>query len=178
MKNQKQEFAELDRALDEFLEKRKAAGQEIKTAAEAESIASTMLGRVLTRLLEGEMNDHLGYRRGEAKVGDNERNGHTTKRLKTDTIGEVRVQMPRDRQGRFLPRSVPKHKRRLEGFDEKILALYARGLTTREIKAYLAEQYRMDVSADFISNVTDEILPELEQWQNRPLESVVRGRQQ
>lgn len=61
MKNQKQEFAELDRALDEFLEKRKAAGQEIKTAAEAESIASTMLGRVLTRLLEGEMNDHLGY---------------------------------------------------------------------------------------------------------------------
>ena len=172
MKNQKQEFAELDRALDEFLEKRKAAGQEIKTAAEAESIASTMLGRLLTRLLEGEMNDHLGYRRGEAKVGDNERNGHTTKRLKTDTIGEVRVQMPRDRQGRFLPRSVPKHKRRLEGFDEKILALYARGLTTREIKAYLAEQYRMDVSADFISNVTDEILPELEQWQNRPLESV------
>lgn len=68
MKNQKQDFAELDRALDEFLEKRKAAGQEIKTAAEVESIASTMLGRLLTRLLEGEMNDHLGYRRGEAKV--------------------------------------------------------------------------------------------------------------
>ena len=170
MKKQSHAFGELDKSLDEFLQKRKEAGQEVKTAAEAESMMSAMLGRLLSRMLEGEMNDHLGYRRGEAKIGDNERNEHTAKRLKTDTIGEVKVEMTRDRQGRFLPRSVPKHKRRLEGFDEKILALYARGLTTREIKAYLAEQYSMDVSADFISNVTDEILPELQQWQNRPLE--------
>lgn len=133
---------------------------------------ASMLGRLFSRILEGEMNDHLGYRRGEIKVGDNERNGHITERLKTETLREVSVEMPRDRQGCFLPRSVPKHKRRLDGFGEKILILYARGLTAREIKAYLAEQYSMDVSADFISNVTDEILPELQQWQNRPLESV------
>lgn len=175
MKDQKQPLAELDKSLDEFLQKRKEADQEIKTAAEAEHIMTAMLVRLLSRFQEGEINDHLGYRRGEAKVGDNERNGHTTKRLKTvktETLGEVSVEVPRDRQGHFLPRSVPKHKRRLDGFGEKILALYARGLTTREIKAYLAEQYSMHVSADFISNVTDEILPELQQWQNRPLESV------
>lgn len=73
-----------------------------------------MLGRLLSRMLEGEMDDHLGYRCGEAKISENERNGHTAKRLKPDTIGEVKVDIPRDRQGRFLPRYVPKHKRRLE----------------------------------------------------------------
>ena len=80
MKKQNHAFAELDKVLQE----RKEAGQEVKTAAEAESMMSSMLGRLLSRMLEGEMNDHLGCRRGEAKIGDNERNGHAVKRLKTD----------------------------------------------------------------------------------------------
>ena len=92
-----EETDELDKSLDEFLQKRKEAGQEVKTAAEAESMMSAMLGRLLSRMLEGEMNDRLDCRRGEAKVGDNERNGHAAKRLKTGTIGKVKVVMPMSR---------------------------------------------------------------------------------
>ena len=114
MKKRNHSLTELDKSIDEFLQKRKEAGQGIKTAAEAESIMSVMLGRLLSRMLEGEMDDHLGYRCGEANISENERNGHTAKQLKPDTIGAVKVDIPRDRQGRFLPRYVPKHKRRLE----------------------------------------------------------------
>lgn len=91
MKDRRQPFAKLDKFLDEFLQKRKEAGQEIKTAAETEHIMTTMLGGLLPRIPEGEMNDHLGYRRGEAKVSGNERNGRTAKRLKTETLAEIMV---------------------------------------------------------------------------------------
>ena len=159
----------LDEAIDQTL---KALGKEPKTAREADDIVTMMMGRLLSRMLEGEMDNHLGYRWGEKKIGDNERNGHSSKTLRSEKHGEIPVDIPRDRKGRFVPRAVPKHKRRLEDFDEKILAMYARGLSTREIREMLLETYGLEVSAEFISDVTDQVTPEVEKWQSRPLAPV------
>ena len=116
------------------------------------------------------MTNHLGYERGGKRVTENERNGHSSKTLKSSSLGNIRIDVPRDRKGEFEPRVVPKHKRQLAGFEDKVLALYARGLSTREIQGFLYDEYGMETSAEFISDVTDAILPEVEKWQNRPLD--------
>ncbi|MFU0841466.1 MAG: Mutator family transposase [Burkholderia sp.] len=161
-----------DKYAEQLLEDMKKSGREIKSSGEAEDIMAHMLGRLLTKMLDGEMTNHLGYGKGEARLGDNERNGHSSKTMKSPKVGSVKVDVPRDRKGRFQPGIIPKHKRNLEGFDEKILALYARGMTVREIQGFLYDEYGMETSAEFISDVTDAILPELEKWQNRPLSPV------
>lgn len=128
---------------------------------------------IVNRALEAEMDHHLGYSAGETPPAEqsNRRNGRSTKRLRTDQ-GEVEVQVPRDREASFEPQLVPKHQRQFAGFDDKILALYARGMTVRDIQAHLAELYGVDVSPDLISRVTDGVMDELRAWQQRPLESV------
>ena len=161
-----------DKLAEQILEDLKKSGREIKSSGEADDFMAHLLGRLLTKMLEGEMTHHLGYEKGQARPGDNERNGHSSKTLKSPKLGTIHVDVPRDRKGRFTPRIVPKHKRTLDGFDEKILALYARGLTTREIQGYLYDEYGMETSAEFISDVTDAILPELQKWQDRPLSPV------
>ena len=168
----KREPDPFDKYAEQLLEDMKKSGREIKTSGQAEDIMAHMLGRLLTKMLEGEMTHHLGYEKGQASSGDNERNGHSCKTVKSPKLGAVRVNIPRDRRGRFLPQIIPKHKRQLDGFDEKILALYARGLTTREIQGFLHDEYGMETSAEFISDVTDAIVPELQNWQNSPLSPV------
>ena len=128
---------------------------------------------VLQAALEAEMTDHLGYERGETPPPGlgNHRNGSSVKTVRTE-VGEVRLDVPRDRQGSFTPQIVPKHARRLEGFDEAIVSLYAKGLTTGEIQAHLAEIYGVDVSRDLVSRVTDKVAEELAAWQSRPLDRV------
>jgi putative transposase len=125
-------------------------------------------------LLEAEMDDHLGYAKGE-KVEEgrraNSRNGYTEKTVKTET-GPMTVQVPRDRDGSFSPKVIPKNLRRLTGFDDKVLALYARGMTTREIQGHLQEVYGTEVSPQLISEVTDTVVERAKAWQNRPLEAV------
>jgi transposase-like protein len=118
-----------------------------------------------------EMSDHLGYRQGESKPEGqtNQRNGASSKTVLTDE-GPIRIDVPRDRQGSFDPLLIPKHERRFTGFDQKIIAMYARGMTVREIQGYLAEMYATEVSAEFISKVTEELADEVTAWQNRPLE--------
>lgn len=128
---------------------------------------------LLERALGAELSHHLGYEKGtgrEEKRG-NTRNGGSRKRIITDN-GPVELTIPRDREGSFAPQIVPKGERRLEGFDERVLALYARGMTVREIQAFLREQYGVDVSPDLISSVTDSVLEEVERWQSRPLEAL------
>lgn len=127
---------------------------------------------LMERMLRGEMTHHLGYPAGEdAPTGiSNRRNGTSEKTLQTDS-GEVTIQIPRDRMGAFDPIIVQKHQRRLPDFDEKVIALYARGLSTKDIQGYLYEIYKTEVSAELISIVTEEVLAELAIWQNRPLES-------
>jgi putative transposase len=128
---------------------------------------------LIERVLGGEMSHHLGNSPGEAKPkpSSNHRNGTSGKTILTDS-GAVRIEVPRDREGTFEPLLIGKHERRFQGFDDKILALYARGMTVREIQGYLEEMYALEVSADFISSVTDAVLSEVTEWQSRPLETM------
>jgi putative transposase len=129
--------------------------------------------RLVERALEGEMTDHLGYekRAPEGKGTGNSRNGKTKKTVKTDA-GEIDIEVPRDRAGEFEPQLVKKRQRRLPGFDDKVIALYARGMTTREIQSGLQELYGVEVSPSLISAVTDSVLDDVKAWQSRPLDSV------
>ena len=128
---------------------------------------------IIERAMGAEMNLHLGYPSGQVKpLGQvNERNGASGKTVITDR-GPVRVGIPRDRDGSFEPILIPKHERRFTGFDERIIAMYARGMSVREIRAFLAESYGTEVSPDFISSVTDEVMAEAFAWQSRPLETM------
>jgi len=126
---------------------------------------------IIERALGGELTHHLGYPPGGSKPEDttNHRNGTGSKTVLTDD-GPLAIEVPRDREGTFEPRFIPKHKRRFTGFDDKVLALYARGMTVREIQGFLAEMYAVEVSPDLISTVTDGIVAEVTAWQSRPLE--------
>ncbi|WP_416400197.1 IS256 family transposase [Alicycliphilus denitrificans] len=129
---------------------------------------------ILERALGAEMSHHLGYAPGQAKPtggSANHRNGKSTKTVLTD-VGALRIDVPRDREGSFEPQLIGKHERRFTGFDDKIIAMYARGMTVREIQGFLAEMYSVDVSPELISRVTDEVMGEVTAWQTRPLEAM------
>ena len=142
---------------------------------EAVNAASMAFKKALIeRAMGAELSHHLGYAPGQLKpdVGENQpnqRNGKTSKTVHTGE-GSLRIQVPRDRLGRFEPLLIPKHERRFTGFDDKIIALYARGLTMREVQGFLLESYGVEVSAEFISSVTDAVMAEVSAWQSRPLE--------
>ncbi len=128
---------------------------------------------IIERALEGEITDHLGHRKHSilGKKGSNSRNGISPKIIKGD-LGEIPIEVPRDREGTFEPKIVKKHQTRFDGFDDKIIAMYARGMTTRDIQANLGELYGVEVSPTLISNVTNEIMQEVKAWQSRPLEPI------
>ncbi len=132
-----------------------------------------LTGALVERALEAEVAHHLGYEAGEAppEGQTNRRNGKGRKRLRTNQ-GEVEVRVPRDREGSFEPKLVPKRQRHFDGFDDKILAMYARGMSVRDIRAQLEELYGTSVSPDLISRVTDSVMDELRAWQQRALEPV------
>ena len=139
-----------------------------------EAVESVMRGfkkAVIERALGAEMSHHLGYRSGAAKPerSTNHRNGNSGKTVLTDD-GPLRIEIPRDRDGSFEPQLIGKHERRFTGFDDKIVAMYARGMTVREIQGFLGEMYGVEVSPDFISSVTDAVMAEVSAWQARPLE--------
>src|SRR4051794_27480102 len=129
--------------------------------------------RLVERAMDAELTEHLGYEHGQPPPGGvgNTRNGSTPKTLATEH-GSVRIEAPRDRRGSFAPQIVPKGKRRFAGFDEKIIALYARGLSVRDIRAHLEEIYGVQVGHDLISRVTDAVMDDVRAWQPRPLEDV------
>ncbi len=143
------------------------------TPSEVQDLFLSFQKAVIERTMAAEMNLHLGYRPGEDKPEGqaNERNGASGKTVLTEH-GPVRVELPRDRDGSFAPILIPKHERRFTGFDDRIIAMYARGMSVREIQAFLAESYGTEVSPDFISSVTDEVMTETIAWQNRPLEAM------
>lgn len=143
------------------------------TPGEVQDLFLSFQKAVIERTMAAEMNLHLGYRPGQDKPEGqaNERNGASSKTVLTEH-GPVRVELPRDRDGSFTPILIPKHERRFTGFDDRIIAMYARGMSVREIQAFLAESYGTEVSPDFISSVTDEVMAETIAWQNRPLEAM------
>jgi len=142
------------------------------TAEGLEGMFRGLKKAIIARALGAEMSEHLGYQAGQEKPAGrrgNHRNGTSGKTVLTDD-GSVRIEVPRDREGSFEPQLIPKHERRFVGFDEKIVAMYARGMTVREIQGFLAEMYAVDVSPEFISKVTDGVMAEVTAWQGRPLE--------
>ena len=129
--------------------------------------------KVAERALNAEMEQHLGYAKHapEGKNSGNSRNGKSTKTVRS-VHGEIDLDIPRDRNGTFTPLLIKKGEKQLGGFDDRIISLYARGMTTRDIQAHFEESYGVEVSATFISQVTNEVLDEVKQWQQRPLDSV------
>jgi putative transposase len=136
-------------------------------------LITQLAGRVIEAALGAELTEHLGYPPGQAPPGGagNVRNGSTPKTLNSD-VGEVPIKTPRDRDSSFEPRLVPKRQTRLAGLDDKILAMYAGGMTVREIEAHLAELYGVQIGRDTISRVTDAVLADIEAWRTRPLDEI------
>ena len=128
---------------------------------------------ILQELLEAEMDATLGYekyQKGET-ASTNKRNGHSTKTLKSQ-YGEFPIEIPRDRNGEFEPKLIPKYQRDISGIEEKVISLYARGMSTRDIHDQLQDLYGIELSAEMVSKITDKILPEIKEWQSRPLNPI------
>jgi len=159
--------------LDELIKEHLAQGKHPKELLAEGGLLKQLTKAIVERCLEGEMEDHLGYEKGEraGKGGENRRNGYSKKTLTTEQ-GDITLGVPRDRNADFEPQVVSKRQTRLEGFDDKILAMYARGMTVRDIQAQLKEIYGADVSPTLISNVTDGVLEEVRAWQSRPLDNL------
>jgi transposase-like protein len=161
----------VDEALaDELLGRAQAQGAELLGP---DGLLSQVTKAVLERALGEELTQHLGYEKHDpaGRGSGNSRNGTAPKRLLTE-IGGIDLDVPRDRGGSFEPQIVRKGQTRLDGFNERIIALYARGMTTRDIRAHLREMYQVEVSPDLISRVTDAVVDELQEWQSRPLDRV------
>lgn len=119
------------------------------------------------------MDVKLGYSRDDAakKNTDNSRNGYTPKTVRSE-LGPVQLDIPRDRKGEFEPKMVPKYKRDVSGIEEKVVSLYARGMSTRDIHDQIKDLYGVEVSAEMVSKITERIVPEIKEWQNRPLDPI------
>ena len=168
MPTKKKPLRDLPKIPKELLEQ---FGEGLMTAEAIEDASAAFKKALIERALHAELGHHLGYPPGAQRPEDetNQRNGKSGKTVLTGD-GPLRLEIPRDRDGSFAPILIPKHERRYTGFDDKIIAMYARGMTVREIRAFLSEQYGTDVSPDFISSVTDEVMEEIGAWQQRPLE--------
>ena len=162
--------AALPKIAKELLDQIVAEGAPM-TAVQINATTMALKKALIERALGGELSHHLGYAPGADKPEGavNQRNGSSAKTVLTED-GAVRVEVPRDRSGTFEPLLIAKHERRFTGFDDKIIAMYARGMTMREIQGFLLESYAVEVSAEFISSVTEAVMAEVTAWQSRPLE--------
>ena len=142
-----------------------------KTVEDMQNALKDIFGPMFEAMLQGEMNSHLGYQTNERceKESENRRNGYTEKTLKT-TVGDVPIRVPRDREGTFEPMVVPKRKRDVSAIENKVMAMYARGMSQRDIADTIEDIYGFEMSHETISQITDSVLEQLEEWQNRPLQ--------
>lgn len=145
----------------------------VKTVFDVETKLKQSFGKVIQSMLEAEMSEHLGHDKYEYSENNknNYRNGTSKKKVKSN-LGELELNIPRDRNGEFEPMIVPKHSRDISNIEHQIINLYAMGNSTREISNYIEEMYGFSVSAEMISNITDKIIPEMEEWKSRRLEDV------
>lgn len=147
---------------------------DINDMSDINALFKEFVGDILENGLEAELDDELGYSKYDYrnKDTDNSRNGHSTKTMKT-SFGEIDIDVPRDRKGEFEPQLVKKQQTSLSGdIEEKILSMYAKGMTTRDIDAHIREIYGLEVSDSTVSRITDKILPVVKEWQQRPLEEI------
>ena len=147
------------------------AAKGMKTEKDLNEFSQMLTKVAVEAALNAELDDHLGYSKHETSSTENSRNGFTSKTLRTED-GQFELNTPRDRQGSFEPQLVKKRQTRFTSMDDKILSLYAKGMTTREIVATFKEMYDADVSATLISKVTDAVIEQVVEWQSRPLDEV------
>lgn len=146
----------------------------LKTLSDVTAFTKALVAPTIQAMLEAEMENHLGYKKHES-AGDNtgnSRNGYYPKTITTGEVGQIKVQIPRDRKGEFEPIVVRKYETIESGVEEKIVSMYAKGMTTRDIRSHMQDIYGVDISADMVSNITDKVLPLVKEWETHPLEKI------
>ncbi|MGI6452214.1 MAG: IS256 family transposase [Syntrophomonadaceae bacterium] len=151
--------------LQEFIQ-----AYDIKSTDDLKGALADLVGDTVETMLQAELEADLGYAKNDSenKATDNSRNGSSPKTLRSE-YGPIDIDVPRDRKGEFEPKIVPKYKRDIQGLDNQIISMYAKGMSTRDISTHIESLYGAEVSAETISKITDRILPEIKEWQNRPL---------
>ena len=144
---------------------------DIETAEDIQDALKDLLGETIKEMMEAEMDDHLGYSKSERSDSDDYRNGYKTKHVNS-SYGSMEIEVPQDRNSTFEPQIVRKRQKDISDIDSKIISMYAKGMTTRQISETIEDIYGFEISESFISNVTDKVLPQIEEWQNRPLDTV------
>ncbi len=144
---------------------------DIETAEDIQDALKDLLGGTIKEMMEAEMDDHLGYQKSERSDSDDYRNGYKSKRVNS-SYGSMDIDVPQDRKSTFEPQIVKKRQKDISDIDQKIISMYAKGMTTRQISETIEDIYGFKTSEGFISDVTDKILPQIEDWQNRPLDEV------
>ena len=144
---------------------------DIQSAEDIQDALKDLLGGTIKEMMEAEMDDHLGYEKSERSDSDDYRNGYKRKRVNS-RYGSMEIEVPQDRKSTFEPQVVKKRQKDISDIDQKIISMYAKGMTTRQISETIEDIYGFETSEGFISDVTDKILPQIEDWQNRPLDEV------
>lgn len=144
---------------------------DIETAEDIQDALKDLLGGTIKEMMEAEMDDHLGYQKSERSDSDDYRNGYKSKRVNS-SYDSMDIDVPQDRKSTFEPQIVKKRQKDISDIDQKIISMYAKGMTTRQISETIEDIYGFETSEGFISDVTDKILPQIEDWQNRPLDEV------
>ena len=144
---------------------------DIQSAEDIQEALKDLLGGTIKEMMEAEMDDHLGYSKSERSDNDDYRNGYKTKRVNS-SYGSMEIEVPQDRKSTFQPQVVKKRQKDISDIDQKIISMYAKGMTTRQISETIEDIYGFETSEGFISDVTDKIFPQIEDWQNRPLDEI------
>ena len=144
---------------------------DIETAEDIQDALKDLLGGTIKEMMEAEMDAHLGYQKSERSDSDDYRNGYKSKRVNS-SYGSMDIDVPQDRKSTFEPQIVKKRQKDISDIDQKIISMYAKGMTTRQISETIEDIYGFETSEGFISDVTDKIMPQIEDWQNRPLDEV------
>ena len=160
-----------DTAISEAIDLLVGKGVDLSTMLNSGGLLKQLTKRLVEKALESEMDSHLGYFRYDRTDSDNARNGSSTKNLVTDN-GLITIEVPRDREAKFEPALIPKRQTRIDGLDQKIISLYAKGMSLSDIKIQIEELYGAEVSESLISKITDDVMDDVKAWQSRPLESV------
>lgn len=171
MSSRSKESKALDAALDELLKMEKEVSGDLSGILKEGGLLKQLTKRLVERALNAELDEHLGYDKYSRRDSSNSRNGNSGKQLITDN-GVIELEVPRDRESSFEPVLVKERQNRIEGLDDKILSLYAKGMSISDIRLQLEELYGAEISESLISRVTDEVLEEVKEWQHRPLEAV------
>lgn len=144
---------------------------EIESAQDIQDALKDLLGSTIKEMMESEMEEHMGYQKSQRSDSDNYRNGYKTKQINS-SYGSMTIDVPQDRKSTFEPKVVKKRQKDISDIDQQIISMYARGMTTRQISDTLVDIYGFEASESFISDVTDKIIPQIEEWQKRPLDSI------